>query len=162
MLSQLPALPGQNLPAGPTDNDLSAGLDTWTLNVASLDSANEAAFHEELEDMVSQLNFAAFSVEPFSVEQIPTESTGQHPRSPRDSSRSGPNDEIYTMHRPIQTNATDEARGGQGIFATSADDDRDLLVIEEELPLATKSADQKDPTVTKIAPYSQLFAQLRK
>ena len=138
-----------------------AGLDIWTLDVASIDSVNEAAVYEDIEDMVSQLNFAAFSVEPFSVEQIPIESTSQPARPASDSSRTGPNDEIYTMHRPLEARAADEARG-EGLFAASADDDRDLLVIEEELPLATKTADEKDHSVTKIAPYSQLFAKLRK
>lgn len=158
-----PTVPADpNAPAERADVAGDAGLDTWTFNVASLDSDKEVALHDEIEDMVSQLNFAAFSVEPFSVEQIPIESPGQRPRSTRDSSRSGPNDEIYTMHRPLETSATDQSRGDQGLFAASADDDRDLLVIEEELPLVTKTADEKDPTVTKIAPYSQLFAQLRK
>ena len=153
---------GQNAPAELADVIGNSGLDTWTLNVASLDAANETALHDEIEDMVSQLNFAAFSVEPFSVEQIPIEASEQRPRSTRDSSRKGPNDEIYTMHRPLEPSANEQSRGNQGLFAASADDDRDLLVIEEELPLATKTADEKDAPVTKIAPYSQLFAQLRK
>lgn len=157
--SQPSAGPGQEVPAELAD---AAGLDTWTLNVASLDSAREAAVQEEIEDMVSQLNFAAFSVEPFSVEQIPIESSGQRPRPARDSSRSGPNKEIYTMHRPLEALVTDESDVSERLFATSADDDRDLLVIEEELPQATKTADEPDPSVTKIAPYSQLFAKLRK
>lgn len=153
---------GQHAPAELADFAGSAGLGTWTVNVASLDSAKETALHHEIEDMVSQLNFAAFSVEPFSVEQIPMEASEQRPQSISDSSRMGPNDEIYTMHRPLEMSTTEPARGNQGLFAASADDDRDLLVIEEELPLVTKTADEKDAPVTKIAPYSQLFAQLRK
>lgn len=152
----------QQPPAEPASAAASVALDNWTLNVAPLDSDKEIAVHEEIEDMVSQLNFAAFSVEPFSVEQIPMESPTQPTRPVYDSSRSGPNDEIYTMHRPLETLAVDKSRGGEGLFAASADDDRDLLVIEEELPLASKTADEKDQSVTKIAPYSQLFAKLRK
>lgn len=146
----------------PTSSHRSAEWDTWTLNVAPLDAAKEAAIHDEIEDMVSQLNFAAFSVEPFSVEQIPLESPEQRPRHVRDASRKGPNDEIYTMHRPLAAAAEDELPSGKGLFAASADDDRDLLVIEEDLPLTSHAADEKHANVTKIAPYSQLFAKLRK
>ncbi len=140
----------------------SAEWDTWTLNVAPLDAECEIAVHEEIEDMVSQLNFAAFSVEPFSVEQIPLESPEQRPRSVRDTSRKGPNYEIYTMHRPLAASSEEESRAGSGLFASSADDDRDLLVIEEDLPLASHPVEVQTANVTKIAPYSQLFAKLRK
>lgn len=137
-----------------------AAFDTWTLDVATIDVEDEVAIHDEIEDMVSQLNFAAFSVEPFSVEQIAIEPRDQRPQVPYDSSRSGKNDEIYTMHRPLEPFAN--IQNGADLHSQAADDDRDLLIIEEELPVASRSADDSQRPVTKIAPYSQLFAKLRK
>ena len=44
----------------------------------------------------------------------------------------------------------------------SLDDDRDLLVIEEELPVSNRmTTEQLDAPVVKAASYSQLFAKLR-
>ncbi len=138
----------------------SAALDTWSVDVAPLGNRQEHAVQVEIEDLVSQLNFAAFSMEPFSVEQIVLDPSDQRQQPPRDLSRSGKNNEIYTMHRPSGL-ATSDAIGVEFLHQ-AADDDRDLLVIEEELPHASNAADESQRPITKIAPYSQLFAKLRK
>ncbi len=134
-----------------------AALDSWSVDVAPVDIGKEQAVQVEIEDLVSQLNFAAFSVEPFSVEQIDLAPSDQRPH---DSRRSGKNDEVYTMHRPIQLSCSEQA--GADFLHFDCDDDRDLLVIEEELRQSSSTADASQTTVTKIAPYSQLFAKLRK
>lgn len=138
----------------------SAALDSWSVDVAPVDIRQEQAVQIEIEDLVSQLNFAAFSMEPFSIEQIVLDPSDQRPQRPLDSSRSGKNDEIYTMHRPNKLSGRDQT--GADFLGHTSDDDRDLLVIEEELPQASNTADESQTTVTKIAPYSQLFAKLRK
>ena len=43
---------------------------SWTVDVAATESDREVALHMEIEDLVSQLNFSAFAIDPFSVEQI--------------------------------------------------------------------------------------------
>lgn len=147
----------------PVDFDVDSIVDGWSVDVATLDASDELAVHSEIEDLVSQLNFAAFSVEPYSVEQIAIESQNQHPVPPIDSVRTGENDEIYTLHRGQSTDS-----GSENLFSEmgmSYDDDRDLLVVEEDLPArsagnAAATTDEKP--ATKIAPYSQLFAKLRK
>ncbi|MEO8270686.1 MAG: hypothetical protein ABI557_13265, partial [Aureliella sp.] len=138
----------------------SNSLDTWLVDINALDVRQEEAVQVEIEDIVSQLNFAAFSMESFSVEQIPLEPSDQRPQPPSDSIRSGKNDEIYTMHRPSEFTISERNRAD--FFQQSSDDDRDLLVIEEELPLANSAPDESQRPITKIAPYGQLFAKLRK
>ncbi|MCA9159335.1 MAG: AAA family ATPase, partial [Planctomycetales bacterium] len=137
-----------------------AALDTWSVDVATIDIRQEQAVQVEIEDLVSQLNFAAFSMEPFSVEQIVLDPSDQRQQPPHDSSRSGKNDEIYTMHRPSKLSSRDPI--DFDFLSQTSDDDRDLLILEEELPQATNSADESQTPITKIAPYSQLFAKLRK
>ncbi len=139
-----------------------SAFDTWSVDVASLDARHEAAVHDEIEDLVSQLNFAAFSVEPFSIEHIEIAPRDQRPQPPIDSVRGGKNDEIYTMHRPQEISEESVFNGWSADSQAKYDDDRDLLVVEEELPLTAKSANESEQPITKIAPYSQLFAKLRK
>lgn len=137
--------------------------ESWTVDVASLDLQNEVAVQHEIEDLVSQLNFAAFAIEPFSVEQISLEPQDLRPAVPADSIRNGQNEEIYAMHRPeplVEQNVFNGWSGGEE--NAQFDDDRDLLLVEEDLPVAVKAAGEDRPPVTKMAPYSQLFANLRK
>lgn len=137
-----------------------AAVDTWSVDITTVDIRQEQEVQVEIEDIVSQLNFAAFSMEAFSVEQISIEPCDQHPQPPRDSIRSGQSDEIYTMHRPNSMPKSEQI--GTDFLLQAADDDRDLLVIEEDLPQACSAADESQQPITKIAPYSQLFAKLRK
>ncbi|MCC7336942.1 MAG: AAA family ATPase [Pirellulaceae bacterium] len=137
-----------------------AALDTWSFDVATIDVRQEQAVQVEIEDLVSQLNFSAFSMEPFSVEQIALDPSDQRQQPPHDSSRSGKNDEIYTMHRPNKLLPKDLI--DDDFLRQNCDDDRDLLILEEELAQASNTADESQTPITKIAPYSQLFAKLRK
>ena len=41
------------------------------------------------------------------------------------------------------------------------DDDRDLLIVEEDIPVSGRLADSQQQK-TRTTPYSQLFAKLRK
>ncbi len=145
----------------PLDIAPGQGPETWTFDVASLDIRNEVAVHNEIEDLVSQLNFAAFATEPYSVEQISLEPQDQRDISPPDSVRYGQNEEIYTLHRP-QESTENEFNGWTVDESSPSDDDRDLLIVEEDLPASTKVVNETETPVTKIAPYSQLFAKLRK
>ncbi len=109
---------------------------------------------DAIEDIVSQLNFSAFSVEPFSVEQIPLEPLNRS--VPEDSIRRGTNDQVYMMHRPTQAQ--------NDITVQDFDDDRDLLVVEEDIPISSRMLDSSisEHPAQKTASYSQLFAKLRK
>ncbi len=139
-----------------------SAIDTWSVDVNGLDIENEIAVHDEIEDLVSQLNFAAFSVEPFSIEQIEVGPRDQRSRPPEDAIRSGAQAEIYTLHRPQELSEESVFSGWSGDTRNNFDDDRDLLVVEEDLPLTAQSTNERELPVTKIAPYSQLFAKLRK
>ncbi len=137
--------------------------ESWTVDVASLDVQNEVNVQHEIEDLVSQLNFAAFAIEPFSVEQISLEPQDLRRAAPADSIRSGQNEEIYALHRPEELSEKNVFNGWTGGEEHAQfDDDRDLLVVDEDLPVAVKAAGESQPPVTKMAPYSQLFANLRK
>ncbi len=141
--------------AGAAEPAVDSGEQVWSLDISSLDVQSELAVHDEIEDLVSQLNFSDFSVEPFSVEQISVEASQQPTAAPIQPTD---RDEIYTL-RPGQS------QGENHIFDYSAaeyDDDRDMLVIEEELPVSSRMTDAaSDKPVTKTAPYGQLFAKLR-
>lgn len=133
----------------------------WSVEVASLDVESEVALQGEIEDIVSQLNFSAFSVEPYSLEQLPeeVESGDRNDDVPADSIRQGKDDEVYLLHRPL----ADDAAEGVLSQATEFDDDRDLLVIEEDIPVTDRNSvvDEKQST-TQTVGYSQLFAKLRR
>ncbi len=142
---------------------LPADLDehNWSVEIATVDTESEVALHGEIEDIVSQLNFSAFSVEPYSVEHLaeqtdtPEEAINQ---PPVDSIRRGKDDEMYVLHKPLagesETVLTE---------ATDYDDDRDLLVIEEDIPVGERppTVDPSQPA-TQTMGYSQLFAKLRR
>lgn len=131
---------------------------SWTVDVAATESDREIALHTEIEDLVSQLNFSAFAIEPYSVEQIEIDyqrsaTPSKHPQSVRDDDR----ETIYTLHTSTTAEMDDDIHSN-----LSLDDDRDLLVIEEELPVSNRmTSEQLGAPVVKAASYSQLFAKLR-
>jgi type II secretory pathway predicted ATPase ExeA len=136
------------------DNLLADSL--WSIDVspAAASPSNEMPLEDAIEDMVSQLNFSAFSMEPFSVEQIPLEP--QAKPVPYDSMRRGSNNDIYMMHRPLSP-INDP-------IVEPVDDDSDLLIVEEEIPVSVRALDSNstDQPAEKAPSYSQLFARLRK
>jgi type II secretory pathway predicted ATPase ExeA len=132
----------------------------WTIDVGTSDSKTSPGqgangrLEESIEELVAQLNFSAFTVEPFSIEQIPL--TVENSR-PADSIRSGKNSEIYMMHRPL------EAEKSVLSAVNEVDDDRDMLIVEEDVPVSSRSVENSGKGVpTKPTPYTQLFARLRK
>ena len=133
---------------------------SWTVDVAATEAEREIALHTEIEDLVSQLNFSAFAVEPFSVEQIAVDYQREAP--PAKTLRMDPNsrnerETIYTLHTAESTDSNDQLHSNLAL-----DDDRDLLIIEEELPVSNRmTAEQLETPVVKAANYSQLFAKLR-
>jgi len=136
-------------------------LEPWSVDISTLDFQQEAAVHNQIEDIVSQLNFAAFAVEPYSVEQISIAARDQRSQSPEGFARTGKNDEIYTLHRPRESSFESTLGTLQSDSSEAYDDDRALLVIEEEVPTHSQTSDESERPVTKLAPYSQLFAKLR-
>ncbi len=138
-------------------DSLAAG---WTVDVAATEADREIALHMEIEDLVSQLNFSAFAIEPFSVEQIAIDyQRGAAPSKQLRELRSNDNERetIYTLHTSETTAMDDDIRR-----TLSLDDDRDLLIIEEELPVSNRmTTEQLAAPVVKAATYSQLFAKLR-
>lgn len=133
---------------------------SWTVDVAATEADREIALHMEIEDLVSQLNFSAFAIEPFSVEQIAIDyQRGAAPSKQLRELRSNDNERetIYTLHTSETTAMDDDIRR-----TLSLDDDRDLLIIEEELPVSNRmTTEQLAAPVVKAATYSQLFAKLR-
>jgi len=135
-------------------------LASWTVDVAATEAEREIALHIEIEDLVSQLNFSAFAVEPFSVEQIAVEyqrDAGVSKQRQTNGVNSEDRETIYTLH------TTDSAEMDEDIHSNlTMDDDRDLLIIEEELPVSNRmAAEQLEAPIVKAASYSQLFAKLR-
>lgn len=134
----------------------------WTVDVNVSEPEREAALQVEIEDLVSQLNFSAFAVEPYSVEQIEVDFL----RSPASANKFGTSkaaaddmnerEAIYTLH----TRSSDKADDIHSNL--NIDDDRDLLIIEEELPVSSRGATESiGAPIVKSTPYSQLFAKLR-
>ena len=124
-------------------------------DVVSLDVDREIAVQNEIEEIASQLNFSAFSVEPFSVEQISLDLDTPAAADP-DGEQQGPENSAH----PISDHeAPDYFHNSTEHF----DDDRDLLIVEEDVQVSNKVTDESaDKTVRKTAPYAQLFAKLRK
>lgn len=138
-------------PNAQMSDSLNASL--WSIDVGTVASTARPV-EDAIEDIVSQLNFSAFSVEPFSVEQIPLEPLGR--AVPEDSIRRGSNDQVYMMHRPTQAQ--------NDLTVQDFDDDRDLLIVEEDIPVSSRMLDNSisEHPAQKTASYSQLFAKLRK
>ena len=105
---------------------------------------------------------AAFVTEPYSVEQISIEPNDLQASLPQDSIRNGQNEEIYTLHRPQALSEQNVFNGWTVDENSPFDDDRDLLIVEEDLPAPAKVVNEVQAPVTQLAPYSQLFAKLRK
>jgi hypothetical protein len=130
----------------------------WTVDVNPHGPEKEFALQVEIEDLVSQLNFSAFAIEPYSVEQIEVDfkRTAAGPKRPYESQESDDREAIYTLH-------SDQVEQAEHIHSNlTLDDDRDLLIIEEELPVSSRGAnDSIGAPIIKSAPYSQLFAKLR-
>ncbi len=139
-------------------NDPESVAASWTVDVAATESEREIALHTEIEDLVSQLNFSAFAIEPFSVEQIEIDyQRSSTPSKQPQALRGDDRETIYTLHTSTTTEMDDDIHSN-----LSLDDDRDLLVIEEELPVSNRmTTEQLDAPVVKAASYSQLFAKLR-
>ncbi len=135
-------------------------LASWTVDVAATEAEREIALHTEIEDLVSQLNFSAFAVEPFSVEQIAIDyqrDAGVSKQRQANHANSEGRETIYTLH------TNDSAEMDEDIHSNlTMDDDRDLLIIEEELPVSNRMvAEQLEAPIVKAPNYSQLFAKLR-
>ncbi len=142
------------------DTNLENIVGSWTVDVAATEAEREFALHSEIEDLVSQLNFSAFAVEPYSVEQIAVEYQREAAPSKRerdDRIKNTERETIYTLHTAA------DAESQQSIHSNlSLDDDRDLLIIEEELPVSNRMTnEQLETPIVKSANYSQLFAKLR-
>ncbi len=148
----VPSQATQTPPSVVDANQDSLAGSLWSIDVTTTGST-ERPIEDAIEDIVSQLNFSAFSVEPFSVEQIPLDTP---PKAiPEDSIRRGQNDQVYMMHRPTNT---------PQLTVQDFDDDRDLLIVEEEVPVSSRVLDNgiAEHPAQKTASYSQLFARLRK
>ncbi|MEM8734683.1 MAG: AAA family ATPase [Planctomycetota bacterium] len=143
-----PAMPGAVPTAG----------ESWTMDVNSADLGTEISIHSQVEDLLGQLNFQG-TQQGFTEEQIEDAEAPNSSRViPEDSIRTGPGDEVYAMHRPQLDNQASELVIND---ADAYDDDRDLLIVEEDIALPRPESVEKQ-RVTKQASYSQLFAKLRK
>lgn len=117
--------------------------------------AVDQRLQQEIEDLISQLNFSAFSVEMDSVEQISPEFLRQAASAAQFEQLSDSHDypDTLPLHRPDTASTAGPL---------SMDDDRDLLIIEEEVPASVKhqSVPVSAPAVGTMS-YPQLFQQLR-
>ncbi len=140
-------------------------LANWTMDVAATEMDREVALHIEIEDLVSQLNFSAFAVEPFSVEQIDIDYQRQPipgPKALQAGTQNSERETIYSLHTAESEALASESFAAEIHNNLSLDDDRDLLIIEEELPLSSKlSTPPPETPPAKATSYSQLFAKLR-
>ena len=114
--------------------------------------------HQEIEDLISQLNFSAFSVEMDSVEQISPDFVREAASAAKflevHSRREQTDDQAtYPMHRD---------QPAQADLQRMLDDDRDLLIIEEEIPASVRNqSPHVGPPIVNTLSYPQLFQQLR-
>ena len=75
---------------------------SWTVDVAATESEREIALHTEIEDLVSQLNFSAFAIEPYSVEQIEIDYQRSAQASKQAQNvRNEERETIYTLHTSV-------------------------------------------------------------
>ena len=145
-----------SLGSQPTTDSCLTTLQThaWSMDIAPVQDG-PTQIESAIADIVSQLNFSAFLVEPFSVEQIPLK-VGEITR---------PADEFLAAEAAAPVNAR-QVRGLHevGLLGDDYDDDRDLLIIEEHLPIANRLLDESATLLPsrKPTPYAQLFAKLRK
>lgn len=114
--------------------------------------AVDERLYAEIEDMISQLNFSAFSVEMDSVEQI-------SPDCIRQAAAAQCLDDSSSEYRVIPM-TRDES---EELNPSMMDDDRDLLIVEEEVPGSMR---HQSPAVAAVpstpnVSYPNLFQQLR-
>lgn len=140
--------------ASPGDEFASKAID-----VTSVDVDRELELHNEIEDLVDQLNFSGTdfrdTVEQIDIEQNANRNSSQRPD---DAVRQGADDQVYTMHSAV------EYPKQESLFsaADEMDDDRDLLIVEEEIAVQPPAANVKPQKTTRKLPYGQLFSRLRK
>ncbi len=114
--------------------------------------AMDDRLYAEIEDMISQLNFSAFSVEMDTVEQISPEFIRQAAAAQQLPDESG---ELRIIPM-IRSDAPD-------VTPSLMDDDRDLLIVEEEVPGSMRHhapAAASMPATPNVS-YPDLFQQLR-
>lgn len=146
------------------DSDLNAIDPHWSISVCANASAESP--EESIERLVSQLNFSAFLIEPFSVEQIPLRATKNEGGSPEvaerlsdlpDGIRINEHQQVVMLHRPLENASYFDS-------SDDYDDDRDLLIIEEQVGPNSQMLLQSLPSepAQKPSPYNQLFSRLRR
>lgn len=120
-------------------------------------AATDDHLQREIEDLISQLNFSAFSVEMDSVEQISPEFTRQAAGAAHLSHSGGDGRSGEAASHPIRREEEPHS-----IRMESYDDDRDMLIIEEEVPASVRHTNvvASAPTMNSVS-YPQLFQQLR-
>ncbi|MCA9127984.1 MAG: AAA family ATPase [Planctomycetales bacterium] len=131
----------------------------WTADVSSTGIESEIALQAEIEEIVSQLNFSGLTNESYVAEELDRIVDQDKPKIPENSIRRSETDQVYLMHRA-------QRKDEGNIFSQVAefDDDRDMLMVEEDLPVTSLAASEatEDKPPTKVAPYTQLFAKLRR
>ncbi|MEM7474193.1 MAG: hypothetical protein AAF483_04315 [Planctomycetota bacterium] len=133
--------------------------ENWSVDVVAIDVEREENLQTEINDLVSQLNFSGIQLG-FSEEQLPTEpSRNEHIENIPSHPESNALD-------PVQENPSHSPLSNEMFSDRDAnyDDDRDMLIIEEEVT-QPDSATQETATTVNLAKhrsYSQLFAKLRK
>ena len=118
--------------------------------------AVDERLQREIEDLISQLNFSAFSVETDSVEQISPEFTREPASAPKYlDSHSNPAVDAEVASYRMRT--AEPPAPEMTHF-----DDRDLLVIDEDIPASVRHQSPATGAPTNgTMSYPQLFQQLR-
>ncbi len=133
--------------------DIQPEQQSWQVDTALTSANMETALHEEIEDLISQLNFSAFSVDPVSVERISVDYS-------RDAAPAAgvPVEDSIEQEPAIYSLSQDP----QDDLESSLDDDREMLVVEDDIPLSMKLANVPNTTLRSEAQsYSRLFTKLR-
>ena len=146
------------------NSQISENTQPWTIDIAPVEHSQEIQLQEEIEDIISQLNFSSFTEESFSVEHVSIEPGTQplassqleteHP-SENEAAPNAPDEEqVYTMEQEESTSNETHTPSTD----VPSDDDRDMLIVEEEIKAPAENSKQE---VQRVAPYRQLFAKLR-
>ncbi|MCR9292240.1 MAG: AAA family ATPase [bacterium] len=133
-----------------------ASASPWSLDVLATDANNEVLIQKDIDALLAQLNFQGVS-DSFSVERIDINAKPfTNSKTPEIGKAT-----VQDGQEPIATNGHDDEQNLLGDNWSSYDDDRDLLVIDEEVvPSVTNTV--KPKTSLKRPSYTQLFAKLRK
>jgi type II secretory pathway predicted ATPase ExeA len=131
----------------------------WTFDIGS-QVASVPGLEESIEDIVSHLNFSALTTQPFSVEQIELSASPEATISEETGFRITRQGQLSDQYPSIRYSQPERFALTPG----ECDDDRDLLIIEEEIPTGNRllEANLSHETPKRLNPYSQLFAKLRK